>query len=446
MPQAESRSTRLVHHSWRKGNGKQSHVTVDSLEAQVLQAQANCRDLSLGEEQSFSVPESVLDFQKGLIPVYDAKSLFRTDIDSTVVDRDMHFLYEHFFHGAGCFILRGVYTSETMDRFNVWCEKGWENAKKRDANIRHPKQAGKLLLNDVINRMGAGWEETTSNTTSASTSAAGSDDETTSYTDVSANCNTSAFAESANTNAAPDAELLLDLLADDTLGQVADVLLGFAKFGACTAHWIEGGGDRQLSHVDYPMHVGSGPFWQHSYERMQEFTTRNQVNNILKYFSVQILIASDAMDAANGSTEVIPASQSIEDLDVILHSHPQVCYEVLEPKFVNVELHQGDVLMFCRGLCHRGGKNESSRRRNALIIQAVYLWGVGQEIINSSRLFSCEAFQNAMNNKFGSSSASGTEDSTEQKGLSPTKNNVKARERFLLRLCPPYPKNVTHST
>ena len=84
-----------------------------------------------------------------------------------------------------------------------------------------------------------------------------------------------------------------------------DVLLGFMKFGAATAHWIQSKGDRQLSHVDYPMHVGSGPFWEGSEEVMKRYTTRDQVNNVLPYFSVQVLIASDAMDVSNGSTEVV---------------------------------------------------------------------------------------------------------------------------------------------
>jgi hypothetical protein len=52
------------------------------------------------------------------------------------------------------------------------------------------------------------------------------------------------------------------------------------KFGACTGHWIEAKGDRQLSHVDYPMHVGSGPFWEHNVEKMKKYTTRYQVNHV----------------------------------------------------------------------------------------------------------------------------------------------------------------------
>ena len=49
--------------------------------------------------------------------------------------------------------------------------------------------------------------------------------------------------------------------------------------------------------------------------------------------------------------------------------------------FKNVELQQGDALVFNRRLIHRGGANYSQKRRNALIMQYVWLWGVGQEIL-----------------------------------------------------------------
>ena len=45
------------------------------------------------------------------------------------------------------------------------------------------------------------------------------------------------------------------------------------------------------------------------------------------------------------------------------------------------------MLIFNRRLCHRGGKNISDKRRNSLIIQCVWLWGIGQEIIESSKVF-----------------------------------------------------------
>ena len=56
--------------------------------------------------------------------------------------------------------------------------------------------------------------------------------------------------------------------------------------------------------------------------------------------------------------------------------------------FRNVQLDQGDVLIFNRRLIHRGGANKSDNRRNALIIQYVSLWGVGQEILNINSILS----------------------------------------------------------
>jgi hypothetical protein len=46
-----------------------------------------------------------------------------------------------------------------------------------------------------------------------------------------------------------DPELLMELIANPVYNAVLDVLLGFSAMGAFTAHWIEGEGDRQLSHV-----------------------------------------------------------------------------------------------------------------------------------------------------------------------------------------------------
>ena len=79
-----------------------------------------------------------------------------------------------------------------------------------------------------------------------------------------------------------DPDLLLNLVADKTLNTCQDTLLGFSKYGACTTHWIEAGGDRQMSHVDYPLHVGSGPFWEESPAKMKHLTTKQGI----KYASI----------------------------------------------------------------------------------------------------------------------------------------------------------------
>ncbi len=184
-------------------------------------------------------PKSLVNLQHGCIPVYDMNIQLAQSDSSTLTEAssvnklgclwscptESNFVYRHFFEGAGCLILKNAYRSDVMDRFNQWCETCFEEAKRTDGNIRHPKQAGKLLLNDVINRMADGWGHNTSDNP-----------------DIQLETN----------------RLLLDLLSHPALCETADVLLGFAKFGACTGHWIEGKGDRQLAHVDYPMHVGSG--------------------------------------------------------------------------------------------------------------------------------------------------------------------------------------------
>ncbi len=170
------------------------------------------------------------------------------------------------------------------------------------------------------------------------------------------------------------------------------------------------------------------------------------------------------MDASNGSTEVVPASHVIPDLDVLLHEQADVCKTVFEPRFVNVQLAQGDVLIFCRRLCHRGGANLSEKRRNALIIQAVYLWGIGQEMLDGSRILHINAFQQALSERFGITSLSEslkntygadlvklltTTDKSKDFNVTPASEELcrlEAAERFMLRLYPPYPKDVKKST
>ena len=178
----------------------------------------------------------------------------------------------------------------------------------------------------------------------------------------------------------------MSLIGSEKLLAFLDDLLGFARFGSCTCHWIENGGDRQQSHVDYPMHVGSAPFWEQSVDKMLRLTTSYQLNRILPYYSVQCLIASDAMSVHNGSTEVVPCSHLIPEIDALIHD--SAVYDAFESKFMNVSLEKGDFLIFNRRLVHRGGKNISDFRRNSLIMQCVWMWGIGQEIIDSDRVIS----------------------------------------------------------
>mmetsp|Transcript_45627 Transcript_45627/g.67288 ORF Transcript_45627/g.67288 Transcript_45627/m.67288 type:complete len:312 (-) Transcript_45627:60-995(-) len=238
---------------------------------------------------------------------------------------DLHTVFhEH----SGCFVVRNVFTPELMDRLNTWTEKHLK-ATENDGNSRHPKQKDKRLINDVIERM----------------------------------CE-------------DDPEMLLEIFNHPTMTHCWDALLGYGRFGAATIHWIEAGGWRQDAHVDYPCHVQSGPYWRDDPQMLRRKFTKYQLNHVLPFFSVQTLVACDAMNAFNGSTEVIPGSHRIEDVDVKILD-PKFS-AAAEPRFINADLKQGDVLFFNRRLVHRGGHNQSTKRRNALIFQNVWLFGVGQ--------------------------------------------------------------------
>ena len=272
--------------------------------------------------------ELVESFQNDLVPVINLEKI---DI---FCPKNQKIIYNLFFLQRGCLIFKNLYSPNLMNQFNLWCSSILE-AVKNDKNCTHPKQKDKWLINDLIKRL---------------------------------------------VNDKP--EMLIDILFDNKLNQIMDIILGFGTFGSATGHWINPGGKRQLSHVDYPIHVGSGAFWEHSVNKLKRLSTQHQINNILPHFSFQLLIAADKMDISNGSTEVVPCSHLLPDMDLIIHN-PKI-YSQFEEHFMNVTLEQGDLLIFNRRLCHRGGENISDFRRNALIIQSVYLWGVGQEIIDSS--------------------------------------------------------------
>merc|ERR1719370_1713031 len=124
------------------------------------------------------------------------------------------------------------------------------------------------------------------------------------------------------------------------------------------------------------------------------------------------------MDVSNGSTEVVPCSHLMTNVDVALHN--KEIYNCFEPHFMNVSLNQGDILIFNRGLCHRGGKNMSDKRRNSLIMQCVWLWGVGQEIIDLEKVL--ENLKRSENWK---------------------RMSEQEKEVFKLRLKAPYPLDTT---
>ena len=238
-------------------------------------------------------------------------------------------IYDAFYQTAGCVILRGVFTPAVMDAFNAWSEAHLPAVLAEHANTRHPKQASKRTINDVVERMNA-----------------------------------------------DQPALLATLLGNPVLNAALDTLLGHARCGAVTGHWLEPGGDRQTMHVDYPCHVMSGAFWEGDPTKLRRMFTRHQLENVLPHYSVQALVATDRMGAFNGSTEVVVGSHVLEGVDERVHD-PAFQAE-MEPQFVNAELEQGDVLLFNRRLVHRGGRNTSESRRNSLIVQYVWLFGIGQ--------------------------------------------------------------------
>jgi hypothetical protein len=352
----------MTHFSWNKTNNDQR-----SLGDQRSHELINLTELNKYQQKAIKNNHQYIKltniFQYNLIPVIDIenKNIFSIDNQEKI--------YDLFFKERGAIIIKNVYPKNIMDNFNKWSEDMLKEI-KNDKNNVHPKQKNKFLINDLIERM-----------------------------------------------VKTDSDLLIDLIFDDNLNKLMDIILGFGTFGSCTGHWINPKGDRQLSHVDYPIHVGSGKFWNNSLDKLKKITTKHQINNILPYFSIQMLIASDKMDISNGSTEVVPCSHLIEDMDLIIHDKDT--YNEFEKYFMNVSLDQGDVLIFNRRLCHRGGKNLSDFRRNSLIIQCVYLWGIGQEIINSNFIIS-ELEKNTKYQNF-----------SEEK-----------KEEIKLRLKKPYPTDV----
>lgn len=344
-------------------NNKKCHYSWDSYHIDITSIKTQLEEKQIFCKRS----EYAQSFQHSLIPVYDLSLEELTNKDI------LQNIYDTFFNNSGVFIVKNVYDKDLINRYNNWTNIMLEKVKE-DKNFRHPKQEGKFLINDLIGRM----SET-------------------------------------------DPELLMEIITNEKLLLFSDLLLGMSKYGSLTGHIISGGGDRQKTHVDYPVHIGSGPFWENSIDKFKSLTTRYQLNNILPFYSIQILVACCDMDISNGSTEVIPCSHLIPDIDLSLHN--KEVYDYLENLFVNVKLEKRDILIFNRGICHRGGKNTTQTPRNSFIFQLVWLWGVCQEIIDYDKIY-----QNI-------------KDTDIFKNMSEDE-----KEKFLIRLKAPYPINVKDKT
>ena len=62
-------------------------------------------------------------------------------------------LYFTFFKKTGCFILKNIFDENTMDDYNKWCIEQKDFVTKNHKNIHHPKQKGKFVINDILERM-----------------------------------------------------------------------------------------------------------------------------------------------------------------------------------------------------------------------------------------------------------------------------------------------------
>ena len=181
-----------------------------------------------------------------------------------------------------------------------------------------------------------------------------------------------------------DSNLLVNIFSNQKITTIADILLGFGVYGSVTGQLIKPGDKKQQSHVDHPLNLFSSPFWNDDINKFKRYLTHRQMNIVLPYHSVQVLVASDKMDVINGSTEIIPCSQNIDNIDIKVYD--KELNTLLDTKFVNVSLEKGDVLFFNRRLVQRGGENLSNKRRNSLIIQYVNLFAVPQEIYDYEKV------------------------------------------------------------
>ena len=186
---------------------------------------------------AFTKPPRASFLQHGAIPFFDIRDA--AEVDASYAAE----LHEAFFEGAGCLGLKGVFAPGVMERYNAWCERVLTSpdALKGATNLTHPKQKDKFVINDLLERLSV-----------------------------------------------DDPELLMALIANPVYNAVMDALLGFMTIGAVTTHWIKPNGKRQRSHVDYPLHVGSGKFWEGSPAKLDRMITPYQMDHILPYYSVQV--------------------------------------------------------------------------------------------------------------------------------------------------------------
>ena len=166
---------------------------------------------ALEEAKASAVLSRYCEYSDKGVPFYRVSSV--EDFTSELMED----IYSQFFQsgGAGCLGFKNVFDTNTMDEYNSFCERYIETDAKHHSNCRHPKQKGKYVINNLMEALSE-----------------------------------------------QNPDLLMELINNPVYNKIMDILLGVSCIGAFTTHWIEGKADRQLSHVDYPMHVGSGKFWE----------------------------------------------------------------------------------------------------------------------------------------------------------------------------------------
>ena len=159
-PQSVTSNTRTVntsarqdyayesHHSWIAGQPPSSTKTSLPSQEQDETVESVLPLLkSLRDKNNNRVSKYASYYQNDSVPVYDARKL---DFNSKNVQNDM---YDQFFNRCGAIIVSNGFLKSTMNEYNRWCENFLEIAKNTDANIRHPKQKGKYLINDIMLRL-----------------------------------------------------------------------------------------------------------------------------------------------------------------------------------------------------------------------------------------------------------------------------------------------------
>ena len=239
--------------------------------------------------------------------------------------------------GPGAFVIRNCFSTDTSFVLNQFINNFNMLGNSTDQNVSHPLQKDKITINAFLEKL-----------------------------------------------AQSIPYLAVDCLTNPHLNNVLDNLLGFSIVGSLTAHTIKPHGKEQRVHTDFPAHIFSGPFWENSPEKFDKYINNYTKKYILPYTSVQVLIATMNITGENGATRIYPHSFKIDDIDSNIHnrewSHKHL------PNSTFVELNPGDVLIFNRGVAHKGGENTTDMERNAIIGQWTSLVGLPQHAFDTEMI------------------------------------------------------------